>query len=946
MKPPVLAVGSLGVRLLGWFALLRALVPATAAEYADPRAPLATRFANPPATHRILKIIHPWPDEPARQEALRDRLQKQGFGGVVCNVAFDAYLESEAHWKAFDRAVRDARQAGFAMWLYDEKGYPSGSAGGLVLRDHPDWEAEGLLVADTECGAGPLKLELPPGEAVTAVAFPLDDTARSQCRSAGRERPGWLELPRPAGRALDWQAPPGRWQVAAFTRSRLYEGTHAEGNLSQKMPYVNLLRPEPTQRFLELTHAAYARQLGSDLGAWFDATFTDEPSLMSLFLQRMPWRPLPWSPELPAEFRRRRGYDLAPVLPDLVSTAPGPGALQHRHDYWLTIGELVSENYFGQIQTWCRRHGLAAGGHLLAEERLLEHVPLYGDFFRCLRRLDAPSMDCLTSVPADVPWHVARLVASAAELDGHPLVMCETSDHSQVWRPPGDQRPKRVVTEAEIRGTCNRLLLAGVNAITSYYSFEGLPDEALQRLNRWVGRAATQLRGGHAVADVAVVYPAESLAAHFLPARHWAGASPDANRIEHLYRSTLDTLFEGRRDVTIVDSRTLVEAEVRNDTLVHGPFRWRVVILPGIDTLPSAAWRQLERFVEGGGLVVALGATPANSESEFPGEPVLRLAARLFGTTHEEALVRSVDRGTTAFLPAGTESLLAPLLDQALPASVGVGPGPGAGSSPVRATHRRVEGLEVYFVINDGAAPWSGTVTLPSSGPGSRWDLATGEAHPVPAAGPWPLALEPYGATLLTFASAQVPAREPLRPGPVPAPALAPIAHAAPLESHGEFVRATLAADDAHTAAGRPAWRAAANLTRTKVDTFLFVRLPVKSGSELANAELLELETWVPEGQRTAAGLLVILAEEGGGDYLVELARPLDASGYQRTFVPLNRFRLAGWSTDANGRLDQDRIREIRVGWGGYYGVEGEPVAFSLRAPRFSPRVAPVAATP
>jgi hypothetical protein len=52
------------------------------------------------------------------------------------------------------------------------------------------------------------------------------------------------------------------------------------------------------------------------------------------------------------------------------------------------------ENYFGQIQTWCRAHGLASGGLLLMEESLPPTSRCTGDFFRCARRLDAPSMDC------------------------------------------------------------------------------------------------------------------------------------------------------------------------------------------------------------------------------------------------------------------------------------------------------------------------------------------------------------------------------------------------------------------------------------------------------------------------------------------------------------------------------------------------------------------------
>ncbi|MCB1128162.1 MAG: hypothetical protein KDM81_16835, partial [Verrucomicrobiae bacterium] len=324
-------------------------------------APLAERFAQPPAANRILKIIHGWPDAAAAQDRLRERLLDQGFGGVVCNVAFDQYLESEPQWAAFVRAATAARQAGMALWLYDERGYPSGNAGGLVLRDHPEWEAAGMLTVDKECGPGPVSLTVPPGDLVLAVAFPLPAGAGPVIPSAEP-----VSLPLPADGRIEWTAPAGRWRLLVVTRNRLYEGTHADGNLWQKMPYVNLLQAAPTERFIEVTHHRYARHFDGRLGDWFEATFTDEPSLMSMFFQRMPWRPLPWSAELPAEFRRRRGYDLAPLLPDLLLAEAGPDAARHRHDFWQTIGELVSENYFGQIETACRTLGLPSGGHLLA----------------------------------------------------------------------------------------------------------------------------------------------------------------------------------------------------------------------------------------------------------------------------------------------------------------------------------------------------------------------------------------------------------------------------------------------------------------------------------------------------------------------------------------------------------------------------------------------------
>jgi hypothetical protein len=905
--------------------------------FTAPDAPLPARFARPPARDRILKIIHPWPDDAPAQDQLRERLLDQGFGGVVCNVAFDQYLESEPKWQAFVRAVTAAKADGMELWLYDERGYPSGNAGGLVLRDHPEWQARGLIVTDREVGPGPVVLDLPPGRLVLAAAYPIGGQTTAS---------GPIDIKNQAeGTTLSWTAPAGRWQVLVITENPLHEGTHADGNLWQKMPYINLLEPGPTARFLELTHGGYAAHLGPDLGKFFGATFTDEPSLMSWFLKRMPYRPLPWSSQIAAEFKRRRGYDLEPILPDLVldttampqpadagvsaDTANGRRA-RHRHDFWLTVGELVSENFFGQIQVWCREHGLPSGGHLLAEESVLDHVPLYGDFFRCVRRLDAPSIDCLTSVPADVPWHVARLVASAAELEGRTTVMCETSDHSQVWRPAGDKRPKRIVTEAEIRGTCNRLLLGGVNTITSYYSWTDIADDALRRINEWVGRCATALHGGHQVPDVAVVYPAESLWTRFIPAQHWASASPQANRIGELYRTALDGLFEARRELTVVDSRTLADARVEAGALIHGPLRWRVVVLPGVDTLPERAWTNLARFAESGGVVIALGSRPLNSEREFPSAPVAALGRTLFGEGTAPGIRTNAAGGGGVFLPQGFEALLVPTLKRVLGADVDLS-GP---SDVMRLTHRRIDGQDVWFLANDSATNWAGEVRIRGAGRTERLDPASGAIVRFDPIAGSRIELGPYGAQLFRSETARLAARLPLQPDALPTLEWRLLPTGEPMVSRGEFVREEFGPMPAGGTGDKASWRASARLVKGGVDTFLFVRFPRSPGEGLAANDRVAIETQVPAGQRTANQLLVILAEEGGADYLATTPRSLGAPGLEQTVIPLSRFRLAGWSKDADGHLSPERVTEIRVGWGGYIGTENEQVEFSVARPQ------------
>jgi hypothetical protein len=885
---------------------------------------------QPPAEARILKIIHNWPDPSDAQDQLINRLRTQGFGGVVCNVSFEQYLESEAKWLAFARAVNEAKKAGLALWLYDERGYPSGNAGGLTLRDHPEWEARGLLVADTESQGGPVALELPPGKLVLAGAFPVRDGNIDMAKKVD------LAAEVRAGKP-DWQAPPGRWRVMAITENRLFEGTHAEGNLHAKIPYINLLLPEPTARFVDVTYGGYAQHLGDDLGKYFEATFTDEPSLMSLFLRPMPYRPLPWASNLPTEFEKRRGYALdAALLPALVADA-GPAGAKSRYDFWLTVGELVSENYFGQIQARCRRYRVPSGGHLLAEEGLVGHVPLYGDFFRCLRRLDAPSIDCLTSVPPEVPWFIARLVSSAAELEGRTLVMSETSDHAQRYRPAGDQRPRRTVTEAEIRGTCNRQIVAGVNCITSYYSFADLSDEQLRRLNEWVGRCCTALRGGHQVADVAILYPVESLWTRFVPSRHWTREAAAAARVENLYRAAAESLFAAQRDFTFIDSRAIREAAAASSALVHGPLRWRVVILPGADTLPLAAWENLARFVRQGGVLIALGALPANSESEFPSARVQTLATEIFGASgagspsvlEPESRVNAAG-GMGIFLPGGLEGVLPLVLDGLLEPDVKV----AEAKSPLRVTHRRLDNREVYFVINDSAKPWTGEVEFAAAGTGERWNPATGQSEETLTTSAAGLSLEPYGAAFFRFASARPPQRRTITGGALPNLALHSVPAAEPTMGHGEFVRAQLTSDAARSRDGSPAWHAAAVLTRAQVDTYLFLLLRYPQPLDLRDTDCLALETWVPDGQATPSQLLVILHEEGGGDFLAETGRSLAAPGRERNFIAWSRFQLAGWSKDADGVLDLKRVSDIRIGWGGYLGAEGEKVQFSVALPQ------------
>jgi hypothetical protein len=878
--------------------------------------PFDERFRDPAGSVRILKIVHGWPSGEGADVGLLENLRAQGFGGVVTNVAWgDDYLRNPLAWDQLRRVTARARGLGMALWLYDEKGYPSGTAGGQVLDGHPEWEAEGLLVASALTD-GPLTLKLPPGTLMLAAAYPAGQAPEAAVPLSAQIADGELR----------WTPPPGRWQVLLITRDRIYAGTHAAMNLHRHQPYTNLLLPEPTARYLELTHAAYARELGADLGALFQATFTDEPSLMSAFLSPMPYAVLPWAANLPAEFARRRGYPLEPELAALA-VADTPRARRVRYDFWQTVTELVRASFTLPIRDWCRAHKLPAGGHLLSEEGLRLHVPLYGSLFACLRDLDAPGIDCLTSLPPQVPWASARLAASVAELEGRTLTMSETSDHAQRYRPPGDQRPVRQVSLPEIRGTLNRLVVGGINTITSYYSFAGLTGSELIRLNEYVGRCCTAVRGGYQVADIAVVYPVESLWPHYDPAPHSASRNPAASRIEQAYLGALETLFAAGRDVTIIDAQALADARVDGGALVHGNLRWKVLVLPGVETLPAAAWDKVAAFHRAGGMVIGLALRPANSEREFPSAEVVAAGREWFGAAAGPTIQAAPGGGTGVFLPPGMESLLPGILDRLLEPDVRIPAG-----APLRTTHRRLDGTDVYLVINDSPAPFRGRVVLAASGAGEAWDPESGTRTALP--GPEvELDLDAYDAVVLRWPQARERQLLTAVGGGVKVEAEAALSVSTVELTPGEHVAAEPVATTT-LPDGQPGWRVVGQVRTSDVDTFLFLRLRFSPAVEGSQADFIVVDMDVPTGQSVAAQAYLFAVEADGGEFLAPLGFALNEAGLQHAWVPWDRLKPVPWNKAGDGVLDRAKLVELRLGWGGYHGRVGERLEFSVAAPR------------
>lgn len=710
----------------------------------DPLLVLAHATAGPSSTQQ--------PSFSSAYDFLR-ALAAWGYGGIVTDVSFDNYLRDETSWRILREGLEAARSLGLVVWLYDEQGYPSGAAGGLVLEDRPELQATGVTYHQQD-GQGPQEvvLPLPEGKIIYAVAAPLSGSV-VQLQSAQN-----LTDRASPGRSLRWSPPRGAgdtiWRVMAFVQQPLYEGTHGKTNFYAKRPLVNLLDRRATARFIELTHEEYARRVGDFFGETVQAFFTDEPSLASGFLDEkpMPYPALPWLADLPHLFSQKYGYDLIPVLPALFNDV-GSETGKVRSQFYDLVAQTIAEAYFGAIQKWCRSHRLASTGHLLWEEFLLWHVALTGSAFAALRRMDIPGMDRLSSNPkymnlneargvsdlvgpyaddvraqmghlrygshADMimalkGWAAPKLVSSVAHCLGATRAMVEASSILENWK---DER----VDVDQVRANLNWLYALGINTVTSYYSWNAYSPAENRAINEHAGRLGVMLTQGQHVADIAVLYPVTAMWAHYVPAcTHVRDMeqSAEARALNDAFDEIARVLLTHQRDFDFVDDEALAEAIIEDGALRLHEERYRALILPPMSLICRATMHKVRDFHAAGGVVIAVGRLPDSSLEMGPDVQVQTQAEEVFKKAQRPPTAR---QDATAFLVTEAGAVV-DILDKALPSDLLISPS----SSQILYLHRRTEDRDIYFVVNHSPTAAPCDCLFRARGEPALWDPVTG----------------------------------------------------------------------------------------------------------------------------------------------------------------------------------------------------------------------------
>jgi hypothetical protein len=430
-----------------------------------------------------------------------------------------------------------------------------------------------------------------------------------------------------------------------------------------------------------------------------------------------------WTPKLPEEFKKRRGYDLIPHLPELVAGGT-PAADNVRHDYGKTLTELINENYLKQIADWAVEHHTKFRSQTYGEPAVSfssQNIPQ-------LAEGEGPQWRAFSTL---------RWATSANHVFNHEVSSGETFTwlHSPVFR----ATPLDMKTEADID------FIMGENQIICHGWPYSAPDSevpepgwslyaaaSFNNHNPWhpvmpavtayIGRMSYLLRQGKPANQVAILLPTDDAWAGFRPTQTTVTGAMGP-RISPLMSPILSAGY----NVDYIDADAI-------DSVGLGSHQ--ILVLPPTDRIPLETLKKIAAFVAAGGKVIAVGRVPS-IDAEGKSEPELTALSKRLFSAEKSTLV--VDE---SHLPDALHAAVKP--DFQLPAG-------DAASSQLGFIRRKLASADVYFVANTSNQPIDTTASFATSHKSAEmWDPDNATATSASSQA-FHLHLAPYESRVLVF---------------------------------------------------------------------------------------------------------------------------------------------------------------------------------------------------
>lgn len=479
-----------------------------------------------------------------------------------------------------------------------------------------------------------------------------------------------------------------------------------------------------------------------------------------------------WTKNFASEFKKRRGYALEPHLPALFDKEH-PQAPDIRHDYWLTISDLVVDHYIKPLAQWTRSRGVG----LQAES--------YG----------TPAVDMRTFAHVDHPmgesydWKTfvaSRWASSAAHQFGKRITAAE----ALTWL----RQPRYISTLEDMKVGADLHFACGINKIIAhgyaysppsagvpgwgYYASVMLNDRNtlwpfFPLLSGYIRRASYALSLGKPRVDIGVYLPEDDVRA-----AQGLDSGPDLYKTSlNLYMATKYHLGTGAvpefglpaayaSETPLI--KTILSAGFGFDGFDHailrpelhteggrlaiGDVAYRIAVLPNVKGISTAMLERLADFCRAGGVLIATRRLPDTAyglkDRERSVARVRDLVAELFGKQQSgETRRRTYGKGLAIFVPDETKELAAVL--SSLRPQIRL----GHPDSDLVFIQRGAEERELYFLANTSDRKKTFRALFrDGKGRPRMWDAMTGQAWDLPDDGnSVTLTLEPYASIFVAF---------------------------------------------------------------------------------------------------------------------------------------------------------------------------------------------------
>ncbi len=583
-----------------------------------------------------------WNGKLDKDELLRqlDIFQEMGIGGAMIHPRTG--LTTEYLGKEFMNLVKSCRNyansKGMLTWLYDEDRWPSGSAGGIVTRNHAFRQRHLLF---------------------TPVPYSNDGrtgTSHNDSTAAGTRAENGTLLARYAIKIRDNHLDSYRVLDA---KSRIsddesewfaYLEVATASTWFNNQTYVDTLNPAAMRRFLEVTHQRYKATLGDAFGKDVPAIFTDEPQFTHK--QILPFATqkkdviLPWTDDLEIDFTHQFGDSLLSHLPEVIWDLPSEQVSVWRYRYHEWIAERFASSFADQIGNWCKANHIALTGHMMEEPTLASQCNALGEAMRSYRSMQIPGIDMLCD---RIELTTAKQAQSAARQFGCPGVLSElygvTGWHFdfQGHKRQGDwQAALGVLFRVHhlswycMRGEAKRDYPASISYQSPWYQEYATIEDHFARVGAVLSR-------GRAVCRVGVIHPIESFWLAFGP--NDTSASEKA-RYEEQFENLTNWLLRGLIDFDFIAESLLPQqaGAIVDRTLPVGEMAYKAVLVPGLRTIRSSTLDQLEAFANAGGHVLFTGHIPSLVDAQ-PSDRAQKLASQCHHIAFErEPIIQTLEQ--------------------------------------------------------------------------------------------------------------------------------------------------------------------------------------------------------------------------------------------------------------------------------------------------------------